>query len=132
MICKRRPRTDKAHIADQDIEDLRQLIHRGLTHKAANLCDSGILVAIEGRTVCIAQIGRVHIHGAQLEHFEVLTVHAAAGSVIEHGATVLQINERSHDNDNQQHKRQGDQADQNIQRSFSEFLIHIKYIPSKS
>ena len=49
-------RTDKTHIADQHIEDLRQLVHRGLTHNAPNLGDTGIVVAIEGRSIRIFDV----------------------------------------------------------------------------
>ena len=112
---QRGARADKAHVAQQHVENLRQLVHRGLAHKAANLSHSRVIGAIEGGAVGVFQVGRIYVHRAQLEHFKLFAILTAARGVIKHRASVTEIDERRHDQDGQQHKGEGHQTDENIQ-----------------
>ena len=76
-------RTDKGHIAEHDVDEIRQLVDTGAPKKAAERMKPGIVADLKDRAVdfvemhdAVAQRVRAVDHRAQLEHLEAAAVHA--------------------------------------------------------
>src|SRR5664279_1593353 len=69
------PRPDEAHLALQDVEQLRQLVEREPTDEPSDAGDSGIALDLEQDAAQLAlQLGeslfRIHGHGTELVEVE--------------------------------------------------------------
>ena len=95
---QRRTRPDDAHIAAQDIDELRQLVERVLAQEAAEAGDAGIVGDLEQDAVALvhvhdfgaALLGIAH-HGAELEAAEDASFFADALGGIEDRSTGIEI-----------------------------------------
>src|SRR5690606_28378517 len=75
-----RARTDEAHIADEHVDDLRDLINAGAAHKAA---DTGHAAVVALRPARDAVFLGIRPHAAKLIYGEGLTVGADALLAVE-------------------------------------------------
>lgn len=90
--------TDQAHLAREDIQELRNLVQAGLAQEAAHSCYSRIVVAVVGAPVLQPDVRGIYLHTAELQHPEGLALVADALSGIEDGTFVVQPDKGS-DND---------------------------------
>ena len=67
LIAQRRPGADEAHLADEDVPELRQLVDRRLAQQLTDLQDARV-AGVDGEARAL-RLG-VHDHRAQLEHVE--------------------------------------------------------------
>src|SRR5262245_44737248 len=89
----RRPGTDEAHLADQDVEQLRQLVEIQCTKNAAEGCHPGVVIQLEMRAVHLVQMFQIslsalcpHIHRAELPASKETPPQAFSLVPVEHGA----------------------------------------------
>src|SRR4029079_16079640 len=74
---RKRPRTHEAHVAEQDVEELRQLVEAGAAQEPAESRDPRVVVDLETGAVHLGQgeelvalLLRADTHGAELQHAE--------------------------------------------------------------
>ena len=61
------PRADEAHVAHEDVPELRQLVHGRRPHQTADACDAGIVLSgLNGPDLCLG----IRNHRAELERVE--------------------------------------------------------------
>ena len=77
LLGERRPRADQAHVSEQHVEELRELVDRQPTDRAADRRDPRVVADLEDGTRVHVQLDmleppvvRVAIHGAELQHAE--------------------------------------------------------------
>lgn len=112
MLGDPRARADEAHVADEDVEELGQLVEGGCAQQAAEPC--GAILVREQFAVDPALV----VHGAEFNDVERLAVHADA-FLDEDGVAALQQNEQQ--GDEQQHggkEQQGDEGAHDVRRAF--------------
>ncbi len=74
-----RPWPHQAHVAQHDVDELRQLVERGLAQEGAERGDAGVVPAGVGDEALAFAVAEVGVHGAELEDAELLAVEADAG-----------------------------------------------------
>ena len=120
-------RAHNAHVALEHVQELRHLIDRRLAHEGPDARHTRVVGAVVGRSIFHHQVRRVHLHRAQLVHREVAAVLAHARRVVEDRALVLKVDERRANRHDDQHKRQRDQADDDVADTFSEAQVHLAH-----
>ena len=120
-------RAHNTHVAFEHVYELRHLVDRRLSHERPDARHARVVGAVVGRPVFHHQVRRVHLHRAQLVHREVAAVLAHARRVVEDGALVLKVDERSANRHDNQHKRQRDQADDDVADAFSKAQVHLAH-----
>ena len=94
---------DDAHVALEDVDQLRQLVNAGGADDLADSGDAGVVLAGgAGAPVLL----RIHDHGAELDHHEAPAADGAALLFVEHRAAVVQPDGQGRD---QQDRGQDDQ-----------------------
>src|SRR5687768_74527 len=88
LVAQRRPRPDDAHVAAQDVPELRQLVDRRPPQDPPDAGDAAVSVV---HRIAGAHALRTDDHGAQLEHVEVGAVLPDAGLPVEDRAAVLEL-----------------------------------------
>jgi hypothetical protein len=88
LVAKGRPRADDAHVAADDVPELRQLVDREAAENPAGGGDPGVAV-VDG--VACAQLLRPHHHRPQLEQLELLAVLSDALLPVEDWPAVLEL-----------------------------------------
>src|SRR5690348_3324489 len=88
LVAERRPRADHAHLAADDVPELRQLVERELAQEAAGARDPR--VAVVHREAGAHRLG-ADDHRPQLEQLEVGAVRAHPGLAVENGPAVLEL-----------------------------------------
>ena len=83
---------DNAHLAEQNVDELRKLVKAGVAHDLAPACDAGIAL----RGLQAVGLG-VDFHAAELEAGELLTVESGALLAEEHGAGHRELRHDGHD-----------------------------------
>src|SRR5690606_16084656 len=105
--------SDPAHLAREDIDDLRELVDAKLSQEDTNGCHSRILVFCVAMPVLLA-----HLHGAQLEDLENATAKAHALLHEEDRAPAGELDCQAGEQDDErkdwQHKHAQDQVDQTL------------------
>jgi hypothetical protein len=110
------PRADEAHLAAQDVDQLRQLVDRGPAQKAADARDPRVLADLEHDAVVglveLGELGlarlRVGEHRTELEDRELVAVAAHASLTEEHRAARVELDR---DRDGDQQRRQAQQPE---------------------
>src|ERR687887_168829 len=88
LVAKRGPRADEAHVAADDVPELRQLVEREAAEEAARPGDAGV-AAVDGEAGALA-LG-ADDHRPQLEQVEVSALVADAALAVEDRAAVLEL-----------------------------------------
>jgi len=107
-----RARSDDAHVAFQDIEELRQLVEVGFPEK---------LPEKEHPRVSLAALLRVTFavdpHSAELQATERVSVESCPFLNEEHGAAALQLYYQGNDRDKEQQHDADNKAESNVEAS---------------
>ena len=82
MICERRARTDKAHIALENIYELRQLIKAGRSYYFSDASHAAVALI---RILTRSHMLRTDTHRAKLVHFKNFSVFSEALLLENHG-----------------------------------------------
>jgi hypothetical protein len=69
-----RSRTDEAHVAAEDVKELRKFVQAVSSEEPPHPRNSGIVLARVGRSIGITEIRRVIVHAAELQEKERVTV----------------------------------------------------------
>ena len=111
---QRRAGPHQGHLPLEDVDQLRQLIQAGTAQEAAHTGDARIFGNLEDRAILLVHLLqgflpglRIHAHGAELVHQEVLLV-PPHPSLLEEGAA-LGIVDHDGQRDQQQHRRKRQQ-----------------------
>ena len=122
-------RTDQTHRPAQYVEQLRRFVEARLAHEPADRSNAGVGLAVKGRAVGVAYVGRIDVHRTELEHFKRLALISEPFGVIEDGAAVGQPNDRSKDQKDQTEKRKPDQRDGQVEKAFEKMPVHQSALP---
>src|SRR5699024_8570718 len=75
LAGERRARADEAHVAAQDVEELRQLVEGVAAQQPAERGDARVVAQLEQRARALVEVGevvdlslRAHTHRAELDH----------------------------------------------------------------
>lgn len=90
---------DHRHIALEDVEELGDLVNRGLADEMPDLCDARVFLELERGAELHAGLGRhggIHLvgvdtHGTELVHGERAAIHADARLGVQRGTAVLLV-----------------------------------------
>ena len=106
FVQRRRAGANQAHIAAQDIKELRQLVDAGLADELAHLGDAGVILHFKhqavhfvlGHQALFAFLG-IHIHAAQLVDVEHTAVQTDALLLKDQRAGAFQLQRDSRNGD---------------------------------
>src|SRR5262249_29871078 len=110
-----RPRTDQAHVALQDVDELRQLIQPELPDPAADASDSCVAVGCPPR---LAPFGTM-LHGAKLQNLEGASSQTDTRLPEEHGTSVFEQDRQSHHGHYWKGEHGQNERDNKVNRAFS-------------
>ena len=120
LAGERGARADERHITAKNVEELGELVDRGLTQQGPDAGDARVVGHLEHDGVTGAGVGlvglsqgglhgfRINVHGAELKHGKTRAVEAHALLLEESGTAVVQAHHRCNDDP---HRCQQDDAD---------------------
>ena len=114
LVAQRRPRADHAHVAADDVPELRQLVDRGAAEEAADARDPA--VALVDR-VAGALLLRADDHRPQLQQLEVGAVLADARLPEEHRAAAVELDGERGERQHRARDRQARARDGDVERA---------------
>jgi hypothetical protein len=103
LVAERRPRADAAHLAADDVPELRQLVERELPQQPPAARDARVPVV--HREAGAHRLGPDD-HRAQLEELEVGAVAADAGLPVEDRPAVLQLDREGREGEERRREEQ--------------------------
>lgn len=142
LVDRRRPGADKAHLSDQHVKELGELIQARLADEFADARlfravrqdlvadDARVKVQLEHHAVfdavllheLLLALLRIHVHGADLEDLELLAVLADPGLLEEDRAGALFFDDRAHNDDDQNGQNTAHDTAQDIQHALQQQL----------
>ena len=114
LVAERRPRPDQAHVAADDVPELRQLVERGAAEEAAGARDPA--VALVDRVAGALLLG-ADDHRPQLQELEVAAVLADAGLLEEDRAAVVELDRERGGREQRARDRQPGARDRDVERA---------------
>src|SRR5215211_301698 len=107
------PRPDKAHLAFEDVDELRDLVELRPRQDASDAREPGVVRSREHRAP-----GSV-VHLAELQHGELDTMTACSPAAIQHGPPAVELDRKSDDNDERHQHDEQDRRQHEIERALS-------------
>ena len=119
---RQRPRADEAHLAAQDVPELRDLVEREPAQHRADGRHARVLADLEERPVGLVrglELGlldrRVGAHGAELQHPELLLAEADAPVAVEHGPARVELHRGGDPEPERQPDEQHEAGDEQVE-----------------
>ena len=114
LVAQRRTRADDAHVATQDVPELRELVDRGPPEDAADPRDPA--VALVHRVAGADALG-ADDHRAELEDLEVVAVLAHARLPVQRQAPVLELRRERREAEQRARQDEADSGDRDVGRA---------------
>src|SRR3569623_216512 len=114
-------RADEAHVAEENVEYLRQLVDAGAPDKTSGERDAAVVLAGPAR---LAVFFRVDAHAAELEDGEFAAALADAVLAVEHRPGTFQFDEQGRERHDRQADDQHGSAYQQIEQAFGRVAQH--------
>lgn len=102
---------DKAHLAEQDVPQLRQLVDFGVAQPAAKGGDAGIVAGGEGQAVVA---GGGFVHGAEFEDFEFTPGAAEARTAVKDGAGRIAADGGGNDEEDGREEHEAEEGNEQV------------------
>lgn len=107
--------TNQAHLADQDVPELRQFVEFGVAQPPAQGGDPFVVFGGDARA---GRAARVFVHRAELEDLEFHAIAADAPSAVEHRARPLPLKGGGDDAEDRQEQQQSERRSQHVDQAF--------------
>ncbi len=131
LVAQRRPRADDAHVASQDVPQLRQLVDRRSPQDAPGTRDPAVS-PVHG--VARPDAFRAHDHRAELQHLEVLAVLTDTGLAVEDWASILELRRDRREHEQRTGEREPDAGDGDVRGPVHRVplaLSHVCGVPER-
>ena len=127
LVGERRSGTDEAHVADEHVPELRQLVDRGAAQEPPDPRDAGV-AAVDRVPRALAL--RADDHRAQLQHRERAAGDADALLAEEHRAPVLEPHGERGGGQDRRAERQADARADDVERALGDPVRRAHRVPS--
>ena len=127
LVVERRARADDAHLAGQNVVNLRQFVQAGFAQECAAFGDIavGVFQQVGGHIV-----GRIPAHGAELEDIKVLFPPPYTALFEENRTGRITLDPDGNDPHGDGQHNDSHQRKDKVQQTFDIALIHVLILPS--
>ena len=135
FIQRRRSRSHQAHIALQNVDELRELVQACLSQELSDLRDAGIILHLEHQAIhfilchqLLLTLLSINIHGTELVHFENTAVspHSLLGEEYRTGR--IQLDDGCQYNGKNRENHRSNQSSHNIHQTLQQELSEGSYL----